>query len=73
MEKLSQMITKGYLAYNAEPFKWGVFILTCGQVSDIKNKLESYTGEAIRDEVLCVLCSGNDELEYYTIDEITKI
>jgi len=70
LEKLSDMITNGKLAYGANPFNWGVFILTCGQVNDIKNKLESYTGEKISDKVLCILCTGNDELEYFTINEI---
>lgn len=70
LEKLSDMITEGKLAFNAKPFKWGVFILTCGDVSDMKHILDSYSLDAIRDDVLCVFCKGDDILEYCTIDEI---
>ncbi len=70
LEKLSDMITEGKLAFNAKPFKWGVFILTCGDVSDMKHILDSNTLDAIRDDVLCVFCKGEDKLEYWTIDEI---
>ncbi|MBR5653357.1 MAG: hypothetical protein IKX22_04685 [Prevotella sp.] len=70
LEKLSDMITEGKMAFNAKPFKWGVFILTCGDVSDMKNILDSNSLDAIRDEVLCVFCKGDGILEYSTIDEI---
>lgn len=70
LKKLTKLLSANGLAYGAKAFKKSVFILTGGKESDIKEQIRNRSDVTIDDNIICIFCSHQGELNYVSIKEM---